>query len=143
MDNCVFCLILNREADASFVYQDEFCVAFLDIQPINPGHALVVPTEHVASLADLDDDISAHLMIVAKRLAAALYNSDLGPTGVNLLLADGESAGQDVFHVHLHVIPRAEEDGFGFKYAPGYWDLPTREDLESVARQLRKAIELQ
>ena len=143
MDDCVFCSILNRKEAASFVYEDEICAAFLDIQPINAGHTLVVPSRHAASLADLDDDVSAHMMITAKKIAAAIYNSDFGATGVNLLLADGESAGQEVFHVHLHVIPRADGDGFGFKFDEGYRNLSSRDDLDSVARQLRNAIELE
>ena len=143
MDDCVFCSILNRKETASFVYEDEICTAFLDIRPINAGHTLVVPSRHAASLADLDDDVSAHMMITAKKIAAAVYISDFGATGVNLSLADGESAGQEVFHVHLHVIPRADGDGFGFKFAEEYRKLPSRDDLNSIARQLRNAIELE
>ena len=79
-------------------------------------------------------------MIVGQWIAAALRASQLQCEGVNLLLADGESAGQEVFHVHLHVIPRHAGDGFGFRFGPNYTNRPPREKLESVAAQIRAAL---
>jgi histidine triad (HIT) family protein len=114
MDDCVFCRILTGELPGSMVYRDEQCAAFMDIQPINPGHVLVIPTRHAADLADLGAATTADLMTVAHRLAAALRASGLRCEGVNLFLADGAAAGQEVFHVHLHVFPRYIGEGFGF-----------------------------
>ena len=94
------------------MYRDDRVVAFLDIGPATPGHLMVVPIAHLASLADLPEDLGAHLFVVASRLAAALRRSGLPCDGVNLFLADGEAAFQDVFHVHLHVIARTPDDGF-------------------------------
>jgi diadenosine tetraphosphate (Ap4A) HIT family hydrolase len=112
----IFTKILAGEADASFVYRDEHVAAFMDIHPMNAGHVLVVPVKPAMSLADLDDEIAAHMMVVAKHVAAAIRKSGLRCEGINLTLADGEAAGQEVMHVHMHVIPRFTGDGFGYKY---------------------------
>src|SRR5690349_1091404 len=115
---CIFCKILAGEAEGSFVYRDEVCSAFMDIQPINPGHLVVIPNRHAASLAELKEEEGAQLFRVAQRLAAALRQSGVECEGVNFLLADGEAAMQEVFHVHLHALPRYAGDGFGFRFAP-------------------------
>lgn len=114
MEDCVFCGILAGNLPASVVTRDAGCTAFMDIQPVNPGHVLVVPDQHAATLADLPEETGTRLFRTAQQVAAALYGSGLRCKGVNFLLADGEAAGrQEVFHVHLHVIPRFEGDGFG------------------------------
>src|SRR5438309_1220243 len=102
-DDCIFCDIVNRQTPASIVHEDDLSLAFLTIGPINPGHLLVVPTRHLPSLADLDEDAGAHLFRIAMRTAAALRNSGLPAEGINPFLADGAAAFQDVFHLHLHV----------------------------------------
>lgn len=157
MSGCAFCEILAGERPASIVYQDEVCSAFMDIQPVNPGHTLIVPNDHAADLAGLDPEIGGHLFAVAQRIAAALRSaalrsgaspgsksppgwSGLCCEGVNLSLADGEAAGQEVFHVHLHVIPRFRGDGFGFRFGPAYGTRPARIELDGVAAQIRKAL---
>ena len=76
----------------------------------------------------------------AMKLSRALRASGIKCDGVNLFLADGEAAGQDVFHVHLHVIPRFVDDGFGFKFDESYWTLPTREELNEIANKITKHI---
>ena len=119
---------------------DAGCTAFMDVQPVNPGHVLVVPHAHVASLVDLPEETGARLFRTAQRIAAALYASGLKCDGVNLRLADGEAAGQEVFHIHVHVIPRFEGDGCGPVSDPGYGDGPDREELEDAARQIRRAL---
>lgn len=136
----IFSKILAGEAPASFVYRDELVAAFMDIQPVNTGHVLVVPLRPATYLAELDDESAARMLVVAKRVAAAIRQSGLRCEGVNLFLADGEAAGQEVFHVHLHVIPRFAGDGFGLKLPPHYPQLPPREALDAWAEQLRKAM---
>ena len=103
--NCIFCRIVAGAEPASMVHQDEMAVAFMDIRPATPGHLLIVPRHHCVSLVNLEPGIAAHLMRVAVRLDVAIRSSGVRCQGVNLLLADGEAAGQDVFHVHLHLIP--------------------------------------
>jgi histidine triad (HIT) family protein len=138
MPTCIFCDLLAGAAPASFVYRDEVCAAFMDIQPVNPGHLLVVPVAHAADLAALPPETGAQLMRVAQRLAAALRQSGVRCEGVDLFLADGVAAGQEVFHVHLHVIPRFAGDGFGFRFGPKYHKLPPRAELERIAAAIRR-----
>ena len=138
--DCIFCKILTGELEVSLVYRDEVCIAFMDIQPVNPGHLLVVPNRHADYLADLKEEEGAQLFRVARRLAAALRRSGIRCEGVNLLLADGEAAGQEVFHVHLHIFPRHDGDGFGFTFSPGYFQKPEREELNKVAEKIRNAL---
>jgi len=138
MTDCIFCKILAGQLPASFVYRDETCAAFMDIQPVNPGHVLVIPNDHAASLADLDPSTGAHLFRIGQRMAAALRASGIRCEGVNFFLADGEAAGQEVFHVHLHVFPRYAGDGFGLTFGPGYITLPPRTNLDEIAAMLRK-----
>ena len=120
--------------------RDAGCTAFMDIHPVNAGHVLIVPDDHATSLADLPGDAGAQLFRTAQKIAAALYYSGLGCEGVNLFLADGEAAGQEVFHVHLHVIPRFEGDGFGLTFGPDYANRPDREELEKAAKRIRGAL---
>ena len=136
----VFSRILAGEADASFVYRDEQCAAFMDIRPINSGHVLVVPLEPASCLAELEESTAAHLMQVGHRIAAAIRRSTLRCEGINLLLADGEAAGQEVFHVHLHVIPRFRGDGFGLRHSPDNQRFHTRQALDQSAATIREAL---
>ena len=113
----------------------------MDIQPVNPGHLLVIPHRHSAYLADLSEEEGAQMFRVARRLAAALRLSGVKSEGVNLFLADGEAAGQEVFHVHLHVFPRYGGDGFGLKFPRRYFQKPGREELNEAAEKIRRALE--
>jgi len=137
MTDCVFCDIVAGERPASIVYRDGSCTAFMDIQPVNPGHTLVVPNEHAASLAELDPEAGEQMFQLAQRIAQALRDSGIRCEGVNLMLADGAAAGQEVPHVHLHILPRYRGDGFGFRRGPGYSQRPSRSDLDERAAQIR------
>ena len=137
--DCIFCEILRGGLEVSLVYRDDVCAAFMDIQPVNPGHLLVVPNRHAAHLADLEEAEGMRIFAVARRLAAALRLSGVKCEGVNFFLADGEAAMQEVFHVHLHVIPRYRGDGFGLKFAPTYFQKPERAELNEVAGKIRAA----
>jgi histidine triad (HIT) family protein len=139
--DCVFCNILAGKLPSSRVYQDEICTAFLDIQPVNPGHLLIVPNQHAACLAELNEDTGAHMFRIAQRLAAALRRSAVKCEGVNFFLADGEAAFQDVFHVHLHVFPRFAGDGFGLELGPNYYNKPGRAELDEIAGNIRSVFE--
>jgi len=141
MTDCVFCRILAGELPGTFVYRDADVAAFMDIQPVNPGHVLVVPVRHATLLADLDAASAGTLMAAAHRVAAALRSSGVRCEGVNLFLADGEAAMQEVPHVHLHVFPRWRGDGFGLRFGPEYTHKPTRAALEEVAARLRPALD--
>ncbi|WP_433042106.1 HIT family protein [Dactylosporangium sp. CS-033363] len=109
---CVFCAIVAGQAEASVVYEDGTVVAFMDLNPVTPGHLLVVPREHAVGFEDLDRVTGAHVWSVGHDLARALRRSGLRCEGINVLVCDGEAAFQTVFHFHLHVIPRYAGDGW-------------------------------
>lgn len=132
---CVFCGIVAGTQPASIVHADDDVLAFCDIAPLTPGHLLVVPRRHAAYLEDLDEPTGAHVFRVAHRIARGLRGSGLRCEGVNLFLADGAAAFQEVFHVHLHVIPRWRGDGIRLHGRPRH---PTRAQLDTTAAAVRR-----
>jgi histidine triad (HIT) family protein len=137
--NCVFCDLMKGAGEVSICYEDADAVAFMDIQPVNRGHALVVPREHFASLEDLPGPLGKHLFDVAWRLGEVIREITKCD-GMNLLVSSGSAAGQDVFHYHVHVIPRMHGDG---------WDVPlpfagaepiSRQRLDATAAQILTAL---
>ncbi|RDI47282.1 HIT family protein [Nocardia mexicana] len=134
----IFADIVAGRAPASKVYEDADVLAFMDIRPMTPGHLLVIPKVPARSLAELDPEMGGKLFRVGQRLAAALRDSEVHCDGVNFFLADGVTAGQEVFHVHLHVIPRTPGDGFGLRGRP---TSPARADLDYLATSIRGALE--
>ena len=137
---CIFCDLLTGKTEATFVYRDDQVAAFMDIQPVNPGHLLVVPNVHGVYLADVEPDVGARIFVVAQRLAAAIRACGVRCEGVNFFLADGVAAGQEIFHADLHVFPRFEGDGFGLQHPPNYSFLPSRAALDSIANSIRGAL---
>jgi histidine triad (HIT) family protein len=137
MHDCIICKLLTGELEVSIVYQDDYCSAFMDIQPINAGHMLVVPNTHATYLAELKEEEGAQMFRVAQRLAKVLRSGVVKCEGINFFLADGEAAGQDVFHVHLHVFPRYVGDGFGLSLPQTYSQMPDRRELNAVAEKIR------
>jgi histidine triad (HIT) family protein len=140
LDTCVFCELVARKRPISVIGETEDVLAFMDIQPVNPGHALVIPKRHAAYMADLDPTLGGHMLTMGMRVAAALRTCGVRCEGVNLFLADGKAAGQEIFHAHLHVIPRFETDGFGLKFSPNYFVLPSRADIDRVAKDIRNTM---
>ena len=137
-DDCIFCQIVSGAAPASFVYQDDAVVVFMDIQPITRGHMLVVPRGHFELLKDVDEVTAARAFEVAHKIAKVVPGA-LGAGGLNLFVADGAVAFQDVPHFHVHIIPRYDGDGFGLTFPPTYGTPPAREELEALAATLRFA----
>jgi diadenosine tetraphosphate (Ap4A) HIT family hydrolase len=134
---CIFCAIVARQATASVVYEDETVVAFMDLNPVTPGHLLVVSRGHAVGLEDLDRATSAHIWSVGHDMARALRRSSMRCEGINVLLCDGEVAFQTVFHFHLHVIPRYAGDGWSLKSKPPE---RARSLLDSDAQTIKEAI---
>ena len=136
MDNCVFCRIVRGEIPATVVWQDDLTIAFMDIGSVNPGHMLVAAKAHVENLYGADDRLAAAMFQTAARVARAAHQA-LQPHGISVYQANGAAAGQTVFHVHIHVLPRWESDGMRLT-----WPVrnPPREELERVAAQLRAAL---
>ena len=136
----VFEEILSGNLPAEFVYRDDLVSAFMDIQPINPGHVLVVPNVRAATLAELPAATGERMFSVGQRVAAALRASTLRCEGVNLFLADGVRAGQTVFHMHLHVFPRFDNDGFKWKLPERYYTPPARDALADIGSEIKRHI---
>lgn len=107
--NDIFEKIITREIPASIVYEDDTVLAFLDIKPINKGHTLVIPKVHARNVFDIESETFGHMMKVAKNIAAAIKEA-CGADGVNISMNNEAAAGQDVFHAHVHVIPRFTGD---------------------------------
>lgn len=137
MSDCIFCDIIAGKSPASVVYEDDAIIGVMDIGPVNPGHLMVIPKKHFPCMADMDEETGAHLFRIAMRMTRAVRESGVRCEGVNLFLADGEAAFQDVFHVHLHVIPRFKGDPF--KIDADWSVRPPREELDKIATQIRKA----
>lgn len=131
--SCVFCEIVAGQAAASRVYEDHEVLAFMDINPVTTGHLLVIPKTHAPYLADLDEELGAAMFRAGHRLAGALRKSGLPCEGVNMFLADGEAAFQEVFHVHLHVFPRTPGDGFRID---ANWSRRQRPELDEAAARV-------
>lgn len=141
MTRCIFCKIVEGSAPSSKVYEDAVCLAFMDIQPVNPGHVLVIPKAHFNELSDLPAETGGHLFQVAQRIALSMPKTKVRNEGIDFFLANGEAAGQEVFHVHLHVIPRYDGDGFGFRFGLNYNNLPERSELDAIAIQIKQQLE--
>jgi histidine triad (HIT) family protein len=141
MVTCVFCDILGGKAPADFVLRDDWCAAFMDIHPVNPGHVLVIPLRHSELLSGVDELTLGHMLQMAQRIDAALRRSNLKCEGVNLYLADGRPAGQEVMHVHLHVIPRFHGDGHHLRFAPAFFTRPSARELSEQALLLRQHLD--
>ena len=139
-DNCIFCSIARGRTDVSIVDEDEHTVAFMDIRPVQPGHTLVIPRRHTPLLRDLDDALLQQLWRSAMRVYHALRSSDLRMDALNVMVADGAAAGQEVAHAHVHLVPRTRGDGFGFRFPPGYGAMPPRAQLDVLATRIRGAL---
>jgi histidine triad (HIT) family protein len=139
VNECVFCAIVARQAEASMVYEDETVVVWMDLNPVTHGHLLVVPRKHAVGLEDLDPATGAHVWSVGHDMARALRRSSMRCQGINVVVCDGEAAYQTVFHFHLHVIPRYPGDGLGepFKVEPQEREKSLR---DSDAQTIKAAI---
>lgn len=111
MNNCVFCKIIEGDrAKATVVFENDIVIAIKPLDEVNPGHTLVIPKEHYVDLFDIPADVLKELIEVSQQLAKSL-KAKLSSTGTNILHASGKDAGQSVFHFHIHVVPRFENDG--------------------------------
>jgi len=126
---CIFCQIIEGKVLSYKVYEDDLVVAFLDAYPINPGHVLVVPTQHSELLSDLPVETAGRMFQVAQAVDRALRSADVRCAATNFVLNNGREAGQEVPHSHLHVIPRFIGDGVRFQIDQKKAD---REQLETV-----------
>ncbi|HOV87229.1 MAG TPA: HIT family protein [Syntrophobacteraceae bacterium] len=136
MADCIFCRIVAGQIPCAKLYEDEYVLGFLDINPINPGHSLVLPKRHYAVLTEVPDRELEACIGAAKRVARAVSRS-VGSAGLNLLQNNGRAAGQLIEHVHFHLIPRDPGDGFltswpGKPYPSG--------QMEAVLEKIKAAL---
>lgn len=120
--SCIFCKIVAGELPCYKIYENDHALAFLDINPVNPGHTLVVSKKHYANLEEVDEETLCQVMKIVKKVGLSLKDN-LGAAGYNVLEANDPLAGQSVPHLHFHLVPRLADDGLNFwsqkKYAPG------------------------
>ncbi|MFW9801345.1 MAG: HIT family protein [Candidatus Thorarchaeota archaeon] len=137
-DDCLFCKIVNGEISSSIIFEDDISMAFMDIFPVNRGHCLLIPKQHYVNLLDIDLGVLGE---VSKRLALLtrkVYNS-IEPAGILNAITNGKGAGQEVFHIHFHVIPREPGDGFATRMVPGTnREMAPREELDELAKLIRE-----
>ncbi len=136
MTSCIFCDIVAGTVPASLVYEDDTALAFLDLFPVHQGHTLVIPRAHCADLTTCDPEVAGHLMQVSAALGPRLVRA-LSADGYNVWTANGAAAGQRVFHLHLHLLPRFETDEFGLRFPKDYPRAADRAALDELARQIR------
>lgn len=138
MEDCIFCKIVAGTIPVRKLYEDELVVAFLDIGPINLGHALIIPKEHHQSASTIPEHIAGRMFHLGGRLGLAIKRA-LDVDGFNLHLADGACAWQVVMHAHLHVIPRSIDDGFHWNWRQlEYKNDDEREKIASIIEEKLK-----
>lgn len=138
---CLFCCIIEGKTPAEFVYRGKEISVIMDLYPMHPGHMLVLPHRHTDRLRDLPAESFAAVAQTAQRCAEALMTSSLQPDGYNLMIADGSAAGQEIFHPHMHIIPRYHGDGLGMKFPEGYPTERRPEELKREAKELSGLLE--
>ena len=136
MNDCIFCKISRGEIPSATVYEDNDFRVIMDISPASEGHMIILPKEHAANVYELSDNIASKIYVLAKKLAVAL-KEELDCDGVNILQNNEEAAGQTVFHLHMHIIPRYFGDDINIK-----WNTTEgkSESLEELAKQIGQRI---
>jgi histidine triad (HIT) family protein len=137
--HCTFCNLIRGSAEVSMCYEDSDAIAFMDIQPVNNGHVLVVPRQHYESLLDVPEEIGMHLFQVTMRLAGAIRRVT-GCEDLNIVVNSGAAAGQDEPHYHVHIIPRRVGDGFDIPLPFNGSEMPDRTVLDAYAARLISAL---
>jgi histidine triad (HIT) family protein len=137
--HCTFCDLIRGAAEVSVCYEDAKALAFMDIQPVNPGHVLVVPKAHVETLGDVPYDLAMHLFGVAMRIAPVIRKI-AGADDMNIVVNSGAAAGQNIFHYHVHLIPRTSGDGFDIPLPFDGSQMPDRTVLDATAARIIAAL---
>ncbi len=133
---CVFCKIITGKLFAAKLYEDEEVMAFVDIMPVNPGHSLVIPKTHSTLVADLPESTFLKLFKIGRDIQEKIGKAFPETTAFNFFIADGKDAGQEVPHVHLHILPRKPNDGFGIKFGQNYGRMLSEEERREIAMKI-------
>lgn len=134
MTDCIFCKIAQKNVPGKIIYEDDICLAFLDLSQTTDGHTLVIPKKHYENILEVDNEILSHLMIVTKNLANKIIKK-LNAKGVNILTNANEIAGQTVMHFHIHIIPRYNLDD---KIEIKFTDRSDNVNLEAILNEINK-----
>jgi histidine triad (HIT) family protein len=137
--HCTFCDLIHGAAEVSICHEDSDAIAFMDIQPVNNGHVLVVPREHYESVLDVPQELGLHLFRTTMRLTAAIRRVT-GYEDFNIVVNSGAAAGQDEPHYHVHIIPRREGDGFDIPLPFNGSEMPDRTVLDAYAARIISAL---
>ncbi|MFC1774933.1 HIT family protein [Nanoarchaeota archaeon] len=132
MMECLFCKIIKGEVPSNKVYEDDLVYCFLDIMPVNRGHTLVIPKEHCENIFECSDESLSAMIKAVKKVGEAVKNA-VNADGINLGMNNGKAAGQLVFHAHMHIIPRLDNDGL--KHWPQ--KKVSKHDLEEDSRKIK------
>ena len=132
-ENCIFCKIAAGDIPSATIYEDDDFRVILDIEPASKGHALILPKEHYANLYELPDELAAKTLVVAKKVISKMTDI-VGCDGYNVLQNNGETAGQTVFHFHMHLIPRYEKDDVTISWKQGTITEELKEEIVSKMR---------
>ena len=142
LPNCIFCRIIGGGEMVSVIYEDEEIIAFLDVQPLYPGHAVVAPKSHHRDLFSLPEPVAARTFATARRILPGL-TSATGSRAVNIFSSNGEDGGQDVFHFHLHLIPVPPGATFPLQLPDPSADIPSRTQLDVMAARIGRFLQEQ
>ena len=137
--HCTFCDMIHGAAEVSICHEDSRAIAFMDVQPVNNGHVLVVPRDHYETLAEIPNDLAVHLFRVSMRLASAITHVT-GTRDLNIVVSSGTEAGQDEPHFHVHLIPRRAGDGFDIPLPFDGSSMPDRTVLDAYAARIIAAL---
>lgn len=131
MENCIFCKIINKEIPGKVVYEDDICLAFLDLSQATYGHTLVIPKKHYDNILTVDDETLAHLFKIVKKLSKQIMEK-LGSDGLNVLTNTNEVAGQTVHHFHIHILPRYNKNELKINFIDHSQDVDLDELLNKI-----------
>ena len=135
-EDCIFCKIVAREAEATIVYEDPETLSFLDVHPLNPGHTLVIPKKHYANMLEMPTDEAGRVFATVAKVMKSVRKVS-GADGISVGQSNGKAASQEVFHMHVHIIPR-----FNHEMMTGFPNRKQthRTELDDIGKRIRKAI---
>ena len=133
-ENCIFCKIANGDIPSRTLYEDEDFRVIMDLAPATKGHSLILPKSHFKNLYEISDDVASKVLPLAKKMATVMTEK-LGCDGFNLMQNNNEIAGQTIFHFHMHLIPRYENDGHNFVMKANE---VSAQELDSIKEQITK-----
>lgn len=136
MNNCVFCNIISGDIPSTVIYEDNDFKAIMDISPASKGHVIILTKKHFENLFQLEDNEAEKILVIARKIATAM-KEELNCDGINFLQNNGKAAGQSVFHIHFHLIPRYEDDKVNISWTPGkYNDGQAAELAEKISKRI-------